>query len=570
MAAAAFKSRDDHRRERELEEARKAGTIPAELDEDGNEINPHIPQYMAQAPWYLNQDKPGLKHTKNWKGKETVASASDFIPRGIKAGPAATKFRKGACANCGAMTHKVQDCVERPRKKGAKFTGKNIAPDEVKVEMAFDYAGKRDHWAQYDPSDHTKMVENYDLEVEKRLKQQKEKEVARLAAKQAKKSEKEMRREQRRRARADAAGQGGGAEHEDGSATDTDTDTDGSSDGSGDEAKANESEQLNLGQAVGNARAGAGSGAAKMSVRNLRIREDRAKYLINLDVNSAYYDPKTRSMRANPTAGGDVNDGGFHGDNFNRVSGDARQLAAMQLYQFEAYDKGQNLHLNADPTTLELMNKIYREKKESLKSSKANKILEKYGGAEHMQAPAKELLFAQTEEYVEYDKTGSVLRGQEKAVVRSKYVEDVHTHNHTAIWGSYFDRHTFRWGYADDHSTIFNSYGTGEAGKRARDAAAAATLREAPERQALAPPPAVSSMAPPSRAMYGMAEELGDNLDEAKVQAAIRAEKERKASAVVDERKRKFNSMKSDEVTAEEMEAYHRSKARADDPMAAM
>ena len=38
-----------------------------------------------------------------------------------------------------------------------------------------------------------------------------------------------------------------------------------------------------------------------MSVRNLRIREDTAKYLRNLDVNSAHYDPKTRSMRANPT-----------------------------------------------------------------------------------------------------------------------------------------------------------------------------------------------------------------------------------------------------------------------------
>ena len=53
------------------------------------------------------------------------------------------------------MTHTAKDCVERPRKKGAKFTSKDIRPDEVVVEMAFDYAGKRDHWAQYDPSDHT-------------------------------------------------------------------------------------------------------------------------------------------------------------------------------------------------------------------------------------------------------------------------------------------------------------------------------------------------------------------------------------------------------------------------------
>ena len=41
-------------------------------------------------------------------------------------------------------------------------------------------------------------------------------------------------------------------------------------------------------------------GGATGSVRNLRIREDTAKYLLNLDVNSAHYDPKTRSMRADP------------------------------------------------------------------------------------------------------------------------------------------------------------------------------------------------------------------------------------------------------------------------------
>ena len=37
-----------------------------------------------------------------------------------------------------------------------------------------------------------------------------------------------------------------------------------------------------------------------VSVRNLRIREDTAKYLRNLDPESAFYDPKTRSMRENP------------------------------------------------------------------------------------------------------------------------------------------------------------------------------------------------------------------------------------------------------------------------------
>lgn len=34
---------------------------------------------------------------------------------------------------------------------------------------------------------------------------------------------------------------------------------------------------------------------------NLRIREDRAVYLENLDVDSAFFDPKSRAMRDNPT-----------------------------------------------------------------------------------------------------------------------------------------------------------------------------------------------------------------------------------------------------------------------------
>lgn len=40
------------------------------------------------------------------------------------------------------------------------------------------------------------------------------------------------------------------------------------------------------------------AGGSTGSVRNLRIREDTAKYLLNLDVNSAHYDPKSRCVSA--------------------------------------------------------------------------------------------------------------------------------------------------------------------------------------------------------------------------------------------------------------------------------
>ena len=81
------------RRQKELEEARKAGLAPAALDEDGKEINPHIPEYMTSAPWYLNKDKPTLAHQRNWKEKQ---SDNQWYDRGAKVFQA-TKWRKGSC-----------------------------------------------------------------------------------------------------------------------------------------------------------------------------------------------------------------------------------------------------------------------------------------------------------------------------------------------------------------------------------------------------------------------------------------------------------------------------------------
>lgn len=54
------KSRESLKRDRELDEARRAGTVPALKDELGNDINPHIPQYISKAPWYLDQGEPSM------------------------------------------------------------------------------------------------------------------------------------------------------------------------------------------------------------------------------------------------------------------------------------------------------------------------------------------------------------------------------------------------------------------------------------------------------------------------------------------------------------------------------
>lgn len=47
-------------------------------------------------------------------------------------------------------------------------------------------------------------------------------------------------------------------------------------------------------------------------------RQDVAKYLRNLDPNSAYYDPKTRAMRENPLPGANPEEVVYAGDNYLR------------------------------------------------------------------------------------------------------------------------------------------------------------------------------------------------------------------------------------------------------------
>ena len=60
-------------------------------------------------------------------------------------------------------------------------------------------------------------------------------------------------------------------------------------------------------------------------------------------------------------------------------------------------------------------------------------------------------------------------------------------------------------------------------------------------------------------------------LDKDKLKAAMEAEEAKWTDGANDEeddRKRKYNSAQADDMGAEEMEAYHRTKLRADDPMA--
>jgi len=465
MASAAVadsnNSNDDFRKAKQLQEARAAGTAAPEVDAaTGKIINPHNPQFITAAPWYLNQSKASLQHQQAWNMK--APGSKDWYKRGTK-GDVKTKFIKGACENCGATTHTKKDCVERPRMVSAKKNGKNLMPDEHVDVLDLDYEGKRDRWNGYQAEDYKEVIEEWEkVEEERRAKKAKDQEERakmREKFKAQKKALKKKRKQRRRQLRRIAEGRNEDGTDTDASDTDnadsdTDTDTDSDTDASDDE---------DLGEKMKDFEKNTNAVATKddklrTTTRNLRIREDTAKYLLNLDVNSAFYDPKSRSMRQNPLAHlKEEEQGAFRGDNYVRNAGDAKKLAELTCFAWDAYKHGEKIHDFAQPTQASKMHDIFKNRSENLKETQQKELLEKYGGEEHLEAP-REILFSQEENYVEYSRDGRILKGRERAYEKSKYEEDVMVGNHTSIWGSYFDVSNGKFGFKCCKSCLKHSY----------------------------------------------------------------------------------------------------------------
>ena len=373
--------------------------------------------------------KPTLKHQRHHdekKGPEWDRMDKWYTRGIVENKKICNKYREDACENCGAMGHKRVDCLEKPRKRLAKYGAQVIAADDSeqpKFNLTFD--GKRDRWNGVDMDVHQERMRS---EFEKL-------EEARRLIKSKNLEENELKKQL-----AIAAAPAVVREHD-------------SDDEEDDEDKyADEMEMP--GQKVRE------ESKQRISVRNLRMREDTAKYLLNLDPTSAYYDPKSRSMRDNPLADkADAKNVPYVGDNFVRYSGQATKFNKAQIFAWEAYEKGVDIHPQADPTKLEMLHKEFKQRYEECAKTIKSTVLEKYGGAEHLEALPKELIFAQTERYVEYNRYGNVVKTQEKAEIKSKYIENELVNNHQSVWGSFYK--DGKWGYKCCLSLNRNSYCTG-------------------------------------------------------------------------------------------------------------
>lgn len=463
-----------------------------------SERNEYIPSFIAKKPFYIDDATQSqddyLEHQRlqSQKNNDPLSTAK-WYDRGKIVGAKATKYRKGACENCGSMTHKEKDCLQRKRKLGAKWTGRDIAADEAVQDVDLGWDAKRDRWNGYEAGEYSEVVEEYNaLETMKRA----------------------------------ANGEVTAAPGAEGEAVAEGT---------------RYEEETDMGR------------QQSTSTRNLRLREDTAKYLLNLDLDSAKYDPKTRSMLETETSTNEL----IAEDGFQKASGDAAEFEQATRYAWETQERGDKdkIHLQANPTEALLLRKRKAEESVEKKSTQKKALLDKYGSQDNVtkQNPLVSAEVTSNERYVEYDERGKI-KGAPERKEKSMYAEDVLINNHTSVWGSWWK--DFKWGYACCHSTVKNSFCTGEEGKKAAQKA------EHFSRGLMLPSAEDADNAEAVSSEQAQAEEV----ESAKhVPNGVDAP----AKQSMDESRRRLEEMKAG-VTEAEMEKYQKQKMIQNDPMAAM
>lgn len=559
-------------RSRELHEARISGNAAPEMDvHTGAMINPHNPEFLTKRPWYLGGDEgqgPSLSHQivqgKDLERSELSIGRADMLIHHhrniIKRAKKENRFNVGMWAESlrynkkpylicqiikmnkngtifdlkyddGVIERNVTMNTEQRGTSNAKIrltgTGARTAPINQKIHGKETYDTKRDTYLGYQMN-----VRSLEEKFSKREAMRRKTRIDESHSDQNNNKIKNISKKEKNE----------NFDSNNETNSDSDSDYNDSMDDSEDEfVQRDEDARVHVSRTA--RQGGVGGQQLKITARNLRIREDTAKYLWNLDINSAYYDPKSRSMRDNPHINYNKNtkndlepsDVPFAGDNFTRISGDVVNFSKTQVFAWdiannsqmefggenmsttEIYsnndinrinEKNQNhsgivgVHLQSNPSQSELLQRKFNEQKTRNEDKKRKAVLEKYGGEEYLDSKKSVDNGVIDKSYnikIKYDdkpqwqydmenerRTRFGMSIKEERYMRdgrivvtncfkkfsnltSKYEEDKYRNGHVVIWGSFFHTGTFQWGYADDHSLLKNSYGTGVKGRIVND-----------------------------------------------------------------------------------------------------
>ncbi|ODQ68332.1 hypothetical protein NADFUDRAFT_81328 [Nadsonia fulvescens var. elongata DSM 6958] len=446
---------------------------PLEKDQDGNEINPYIPYFISKVPWYLNQDGTANKDTvvgkdgdadylshqrKANREKDGKSSLYDDVQNEKKDKELDTmviKFKKGSCKNCGSMSHKEKDCLERPRKLGVKYSKlhmKSSSSSQASSSTAgytAEYAKgkktrnnwdeKRDMWEGWDSEMYNGVLKKYEE------KEKKEKEEQELADREV--------------ALVGPVGPVGPLKP-------------GKKDEELDEAIINMTFGGGLRSSATKSVIEASAGSGGNNSTSMRNREDTALYLRDLSEDAPVYNPKSKVLMDESM--GYIDDKGLFRRN---LSGAALEYEKLNEQVEKAMDQGIGMHLQANPTeSAQLIKRLARDEQERVEK-KRKELTAKYGDVEQASGNPKRMRRELTVKPVtgvdpdRLDETRSTTVNSHNVESKmaparatsshsdssaSKYEEDVHVGNHSSVWGSYWKDGA--WGYACCQSLDKRSY----------------------------------------------------------------------------------------------------------------
>jgi pre-mRNA-processing factor SLU7 len=363
------------------------------MEDESSNANPYMPSFISQAPWYLKQDQPGLVHQKSQKVQQK-SDISSWYQKGSRVGAPITKYRKGACTNCGSMTHDVKTCCERPRKVGARYTGKNLMRDEALQQLNLSWEAKRDRWNGYQPEMYNEVLEEWGA-IDNERKKRKVEELEETIYKGIKPESALFEDEEK-------------------------------------------NQEYAYNELVNNI-----DPRTKTTTRNYRQREDTAAYLHNLDTNELQYDGKSRAAREIISAVPEsTDDNQMYRDSWVKITGDMISLNEQEEILQKINSQGNDLNSMSNPSQSEALYKYLKDREQEV-LEKREEQLESVYGQQNFVKPVE--IPKESEEYKEYTRQGEVYKKAEKT---PKYSEDVFVNGHTSVWGSWYDRETGLWGYA--------------------------------------------------------------------------------------------------------------------------